>query len=245
MRLKLIGCEVLCRELCLALSRSRNHIDVEFLPKGLHDLGAPGMLARLQEALGRVDESRYDAIVLGYALCGNGIIGLQAGSIPLIVPRGHDCITLLLGSRERYREYFDAHPGVYFTSTGWLERGQTLEQTSQLSLRNQTGIGYNYEELLEKYGEENAKFLFDQLCDYTRNYGQMTFIEMGFEPDDSIERQTIQKAEERGWTYEKIQGNMRLFDTLLAGNWSGEDFLIVPPGKKIIPCYDDRIADVE
>jgi hypothetical protein len=220
-------------------------VDVEFLPKGLHDLGSAGMLARLQEVLDRVEETKYDAIVLGYALCGNGIVGLRAKTIPLVVPRGHDCITLLMGSRQRYNEYFNSHPGVYFTSTGWLERGQTLEHTSQLSLRNQVGIGYTYEELLEKYGEENAKFLFDQLCNFTRNYGQFTYIEMGIEPDESFERETIKESEKRGWNYEKLQGSMRLFDELLGGDWNPEDFLIVPPGKKIIACYDDRIAEAE
>jgi hypothetical protein len=245
LRLKLVGCEVLCRELCLALSRSRHHVDVEFLPKGLHDLGSVGMLARLREVLDRVDETKYDAIVLGYALCGNGIVGLQAKTIPLVVPRAHDCITLLLGSRQRYDDYFNSHPGVYFTSTGWLERGQSLEHTSQLSLRNQVGIGYNYEELLEKYGEENAKFLFDQLCDYTRNYGQFSYIEMGIEPDDSFEKQTIAESEKRGWVFEKLQGDMRLFDELLGGNWVPENFLVLPPGKKIVARYDDRILDVE
>jgi hypothetical protein len=243
LRLKLIGCEVLCRELCQALVRCRHHVDVEFLPKGLHDLGAAGMLARLQEVLARVDESKYEAILLGYALCGNGIVGLQARTIPLVVPRGHDCITLLLGSRQRYHDYFNSHPGVYFTSTGWLERGQSLQQTSQLSLRNETGIGYSYEELLEKYGEENARFLFDQLCNYTRNYGQMTYIEMGIEPDNSFEQKTVEEAEKRGWRYEKLQGDMRLFNQLLGGEWNPEDFLVVRPGCRIKSCYDERIVD--
>ena len=39
MRLKLIACEVLYRELCAAVARSVNQVDLEFLPKGLHDKG--------------------------------------------------------------------------------------------------------------------------------------------------------------------------------------------------------------
>ena len=42
-RLKLIACEVLYREMCDAVARSPHQVDVEFLPKGLHDLGGAAM----------------------------------------------------------------------------------------------------------------------------------------------------------------------------------------------------------
>ncbi len=45
MRLKLIACEIFYRELCAAVARSVNQVDVEFLPKGLHDIGQAGMSA--------------------------------------------------------------------------------------------------------------------------------------------------------------------------------------------------------
>ena len=106
MRLKLIACEILYRELCAAVARSVNQVDVEFLPKGLHDIGQAGMSARLTEVLAAVDESQYDAVLFGYALCSNGLVGLTARRIPLVVPRAHDCITLFLGSKERYLDYF-------------------------------------------------------------------------------------------------------------------------------------------
>jgi hypothetical protein len=132
MRLKLLACEIVYRELCAAVSRSVNQVDAEFLPKGLHDVGQAGMSSRLQEALGRVDESRYDAVLLGYALCSNGLVGLAARSVPLVVPRAHDCITLFLGSKERYLEYFQNHPGVYFKTSGWIERGDGLAQVGEI-----------------------------------------------------------------------------------------------------------------
>ena len=128
MRLKLIACEILYRELCAAVARSINQVDVEFLPKGLHDIGQAGMSARLEEVLAAVDESQYDAVLFGYALCSNGLVGLTARSIPLVVPRAHDCITLFLGSKERYLDYFQKQPGVYFKTSGWIERGEGLYQ---------------------------------------------------------------------------------------------------------------------
>ena len=78
MRLNLIGCEVLFREMCHACAHSPHQVDLEFLPKGLHDLGGKPMAAKLQEAVDRTPEGAYEAILLGYALCGNGLDGLQA-----------------------------------------------------------------------------------------------------------------------------------------------------------------------
>ena len=69
MRLKLISCEIFYREMCAAVARSPHRVDLEFLPKGLHDIGSAKMSARLQEAVDTVDAERYQAVLLGYALC--------------------------------------------------------------------------------------------------------------------------------------------------------------------------------
>ena len=45
MRILLIGCEVIIRELCDAVVRSPHVVDARFLSKGLHDLGARAMRA--------------------------------------------------------------------------------------------------------------------------------------------------------------------------------------------------------
>lgn len=243
MRLKLISCEIFYREMCAAAARSANQIDIEFLPKGLHDIGAAGMLERLQEAVDRVEEARYEAVLLGYALCGNGLAGLAARARPLVIPRAHDCITLFLGSKERYLDYFNSHPGVYFKTTGWIERGSDLAQLDQAAIRKRMGIGQSYEELLARYGEENAKFLYEQLGNCTRNYGQYTFIEMGVEPDDGFERLARQQAAERGWKFEKVQGDLALIRRLLDGPWEEAEFLVTPPGGRVAATYDERIIE--
>ena len=140
MQLKLISCEIFYRELCAAVSRSPNTVDLEFLPKGLHDIGCTAMLARLQEAVDRVEDGKYDAVLLGYGLCNNGIVGLTARATRLVVPRAHDCITLFLGSRQKYLDYFNSHPGVYFKTTGWIERGDSRGELRQLSIQRKIGL---------------------------------------------------------------------------------------------------------
>ena len=245
MRLKLIGCEILYREICAAVARSIHQIDVEFLPKGLHDIGGAGMRDRLQAALDRVDGAFYDAVLFGYALCGNGLAGLTARSIPVVIARGHDCITLFLGSRKRYLEYFNGNPGVYFKTTGWIERGEYMHQLGGGCTQQDAGIGLSYEGMVSKYGEDNAKYLWEQIGGYTKNYGKLTFIEMGVEPDDRFERRTREEAAERGMKYEKVKGDMTLIERLVNGDWDQEDFLIVDPGWRVVASYDETVIAAE
>lgn len=244
MRLKLISCEILYREICAAVARSPHQVDIEFLSKGLHDIGSGPMLKTVQAAVDKAGEAGgYDAVCLGYGLCGNGLVGLTARRVPVVLPRAHDCITLFLGNKERYLEYFNNHPGVYFTTTGWIERGDGGELT-QLHHEKQ-GFGQTMEELVAKYGEDNAQYLYEQLSQYTVRYRQFTFIEMGLEPDDRFERCTIERAEQRGWKYEKIQGDMTLIQGLIDGRWNEQDFLVIQPGFRVAARYDGQIVGTE
>ena len=245
MNLKLLACEILYRETCAAIARSRNRVDVEFLPKGLHDLGQEGMNRRLQEELAAVDQSQYDAILFGYGLCSNGLVGLTAMSIPLVIPRAHDCMTLFLGGKERYLDYFQSNPGVYFKTSGWIERGTDLSQLRKDSIQEKSGMTRTYEELVEKYGEDNAKFLYEQLCDMTRNYRRIAFIEMGIGPDDYFEECARKEAEQSGWDFEKLDGDMTLMHKLVDGPWDDEEFLTVQPGHRVATRFDELIIRAE
>jgi hypothetical protein len=234
MRLKIISCEVLFREISLVAARSPNQVDIEFLPKGLHDQKSIHMHDRLQAVLDAVDPAAYNAVAFGYALCGNGIAGLTARSIPVVIPRAHDCITMFLGSRQRYAGYFADHPGVYFKTTGWIERGSGGEQIF--------GQSFELDALIEKYGDDNGRYLYEQLHAYQRTYRQFTFIEMGVEADDRFERATREEAASRGWQFEELQGDLSLLRKLVNGDWD-DDFLVVPPGWRVIATHDEGIID--
>ena len=245
MRLKLITCEIVYREMCAAVAKSVNRVDIEFLPKGLHDIGQAGMSAKIAETLAAVHPSTYDAILLGYGLCSNGLVGLTARQIPLVIPRAHDCVTLFLGNKERYLAYFHSHTGVYFKTSGWIERGEGLNQYQQDSIQHQSGMTQSYDELVAKYGEDNAQFLYEQLCNMTRNYSGLAFIEMGVEPDDRFEKSARQEAAERGWEFEKLAGDMSLIQQLVDGPWTPDRFLVVEPGQRIAASHDENIVRAE
>ena len=238
MRIRAVCCEIIYREACRTAADSPHVVDLDFLPKGLHDVGSEKMLARLQEVVDVVDPETYDATVLGYALCNNGTAGLKATRTRLVIPRAHDCITFFMGSRRAYCEYFDAHPGTYYKTTGWFERGKGgLED----DIPDQLGTNRTYREYVEKHGEENAKYIIKALGGWKTTYSQMTYIDMGFPMDDDYAVKAAVEAKENDWSFERIQGDSRLLKRLFDGPWDDEDFLTLDVGQAVDVSYDECI----
>jgi hypothetical protein len=102
-----------------------------------------------------------------------------------------------------------------------------------------------YKELVEKYGEDNAQFLYDQLCDQTKHYRRLTFIEMGLEPDGSFLSTAQERAKEKGLEFSKEQGNLRLIHALVNGPWEDAEFLTVQPGERIVTDFGEGLISAE
>jgi hypothetical protein len=237
MRFKLISCEVLFREMCHSCAHSPHQVDVEFLPKGLHDLGGRPMAAKVQEVVDRVPEGVYQAILLGYGLCGNGLHGLTARHTRLVLPRAHDCIALLMGSRDRYSAYFERNPGTFYRSTGWLERGQGLQQLTH----NTIGFDDSLEVLIRKYGEDNGRYLYQEMTRYRSEYRKLTFIETGLEAGGRFLTEAAAEAQEKGWSFESLRGDMAWLRRLVEGQWGDSEFVVADPGQRFEATYDDQV----
>lgn len=244
MNLKLIACKVLSREFSLMTSRSSNVIDIAFLQQDFHNQPEQLRVA-LQEAVDAVEQEReakrysmfaraedYDAVLLGYGLCSNAVVGIRSGRYPIVVPRAHDCITLLLGCRHRYRRYFDEHPGTYWYTRGWTE--STLMPGRERRERI-------YQQYVEKYGEENADFLMQTEQDWLSRYNRCTLIRWPGIPAADPQQQTREAAEYLNWTYDEIEGEQSLVEDFLEGRWDSERFLVVQPGQTIVPSYDGGV----
>jgi hypothetical protein len=180
MKLIAITCGVLFREFCSLAAESSNLIDIVFLKQGLHN--EPDKLRQqLQNEINKIesalpeDELSDTAIILGYGLCSNGVVGLTSSKVPIIVPRAHDCITLLLGSKERYQEYFNSRRGIYWYSAGWIER------TLQPGRERYEKVFNQY---LEKYGEDNAQYLMEMEQNWFKEYKWAIYIDWGFPKSD-------------------------------------------------------------
>ena len=102
-----------------------------------------------------------------------------------------------------------------------------------------------YDEMVSRYGEDNAKFLWDQLGNLRQHYSKITYIEMGIEPDDRFERRAREDAAENDWEFEKVEGDMDLIRQLVDGPWDEDKFLVVEPGQRIAPQYNELIVQIE
>ena len=243
MVLKLIACKVLQRELCSLLYRCPNMVDVTMIRQDYHS-SAPALRRCLQEEIDRIESGgdvhtndlKYgdlDAILLGYGLCSNSLVGLHSSRYPLVVPRAHDCITLVLGSKERYREYFDAHGDSYYYSQGWLDLGFNLGKDV---------LDRKRAEYREKYDdEETVEFLMEAEEEMLKNYRRITYIEWDGIPDNGRRKIAEDIAAERRFEFVRVPGDSSLLERMLLGVWEEKEFLVVPPGKSIAPSYDDGV----
>jgi hypothetical protein len=231
-RLQLIVCKVLQREAYFCAARSPNIVDIVLMPQGLHD--EPDRLRReVQKALERtrdIQDRPYDASLLGYGLCSNGIVGLGA-EIPIVVPRAHDCITVLLGSKERYQEYFDSHRGVYWYSPGWIESGKQPSRGRYDQL---------LQEYIRKYGEDNAAYLMEVEQTWMKEYRWATYVDWGLTAAQDYKAFAQDCAAFLHWNYDECQGDAGLMQRFVDGLWGEEEFLIVSPGQRIAEDVTNR-----
>ena len=119
MRKYFICCEVIRHEAEHVLAQLKSPIEVKYIGKG-HHVTPSTLRVEVQKAIDAAPPET-EVILLGYGLCGKGLEGVVARGIPLILPRMHDCISLLLGSAKVYAERFMADPGTYYYSPGWIE----------------------------------------------------------------------------------------------------------------------------
>lgn len=210
-KLLILGCAVMEQE----LRRFQNgQAEFKFLDYGLHRT-PENMTKALQIEIDQAQDKEYDGIVLGYGLCSNGIVGLHSSKHPLIIPRIHDCISLFLGSPEAYQEQTAGHPGTYYLTPGWIERGQTPIS--------------KYESYARSYDEETARWV---LHEEMKHYTRIALIDTGVYSIEPFRAVAKENAKFLGIAYMELQGSSQLFKELICGPWK-KNFLIVEKGQSI------------
>ncbi len=233
-----LTCSALARSVYAAAAVADAAVTIRLFDQGLHN--APKNLrVRLQATIDAVQPGECDAILLAYGICGAGTVGLTSRHTPLVLPRAHDCITLYLGSKERYQAEFDAHPGTYWYSQDYLERNpSSAVALGAASIEISEAV---YQSYVEKYGQDNADYLMEVMGEWGAHYDRAVFLNLGLGTSTAYEQRAREQAERRGWTFERKIGDRRLVNRLLNGDWSDDEFLVVPPEYRITLSGDGSL----
>ena len=248
MLLKLIACEVFTREVCHCVARSPHVVDLEFTPKDAHNDSAV-LRALLEEKIAatHASERDYDAILLCLGVCGNSTVGLKSLGAPLVLPRAHDCCTLFLGSRKRFEEHFREHPSTPFSAAGYVDHGGDVMHAGDGTMQD-TGLGESYADYVDKYGEDNARYIWDTIHppQVPGSETRVVFIEVPGIADADHVQACRKRAEDEGKEFVCLKGSMDLIRKLVFGEWDDEEFQVVQQGQIIASAYDwDRIVRAE
>jgi hypothetical protein len=225
---------------------SPHMIDVEIIKLGLHatpEILRAHLQAKIDEAAGSIQ--RYEAVVMAYGLCGKATNGLEARRVPLVIPRAHDCITLFLGSRDKYKDQFENKPGTYWYALDYLQRNDDPNTTLSLGAADAgNNLTATYAEYVEKYGADNADYIMSIMGAWQQHYQRAVYIDMDIGDGTEVERRAQADADRRGWKFERIQGDATLVKRLIYGDWEG-DFQVVRPGERVCMTYAESVIGTE
>jgi hypothetical protein len=194
---------------------------VEHVAPGLSSAGleyalhnVPKKLCReLQEQID-TNADDCDTVLLGYGFCSNGVDGLLSRRHTIVIPRAHDCISLLLGSRAEYYREFHDNPGTYYLSKGWISQGGD-PLTS-------------FRQYCQRYGESKARMFME--IEYA-NYTRLAYIHTVGDDGDDVQY-SKEVADFLKLKFVELQGSLRLFEKMARGDWD-DDFIVNPPGQPL------------
>lgn len=209
-RVKIIGCATVIEEMQAVRS---DGVDYKIMDYGLH-LAPANLRQALQDEIDAAG-SQYDTVILGYGLCSLAVVGLQARSARLVVPKVDDCIALFLGSRAAYTAMSKQEPGTYYLTKGWIEVGDTILE--------------DYRRSVERLGEQRAARVMGQMF---KHYKRLVYIDTGCKDQDAARAYAQETASTFNLRYEEFEGSPELIRKLLLGPWDSE-FLVIEPGRTI------------
>jgi hypothetical protein len=232
----IILCQVLQLEIEHFAAGADHIVRIVCLEQGLHN--EPNKLrAQVQRVVEQIEqETTAEAIVLGYGLCSRGTEGIRTTRCALVIPRAHDCITLLLGDRERYSRYVAEHPGTYWYSPGWIKHHLPPGPARHEAM---------YREYCEKYGEDNARFLIETEQQWHANYDRATYVDVAGIGTTSEDVEFTRKcADWLGWKFDRQCGAPDLIRALVLGPWDADRLVVIQPGETIRLTGDQRVMEV-
>jgi hypothetical protein len=210
-RALVMACATVIEEMLPFLPDGMKHMVFDF---GLH-INTKKLRETLQEAIDKVS-GEYETVILGYGLCSQALVGIQANGCRLVVPLVDDCISIFLGSRAAYMHQCSAEPGTYYLTKGWIEVGDTPFS--------------EYARTVERFGKELAEQIYKLMMG---NYRRLALINTGQYELEKYREYTRRTAEQFGLRFEEIEGSTALIKKMVLGPWD-EEFVVLEPGQTFV-----------
>ena len=207
----LIVCEMIRNEVEVQLKETGYPGEIVWMKKSLHEY--PDQLrAAGQEVIDKWQDKPY--ILLGFGLCGNGLLGVRSEKATLVIPAFDDCIRMLQ-CLEKDTPIRTNSRSLYYTE-GWLE-GMSDDGTESMLISDK------YQQI---YGEKKGLRIMKAML---KNYEAVTFIDTGLYDIEACEDRVRKNCGALGLVTLREPGTLRIFGKLLQGEWDSE-FLVIPPG---------------
>lgn len=180
------------------------------------------MLAALQEGIDTL--AQPSNVIIGYGLCGNGLVGVKARAHTLIIPRIHDCVAMFLGSHQRYLQRFFAAPNTYYLTKGWIDaKDEPLA---------------DYLDYVRDYDKETADYLVEMKYRHYRKLCMVGFSEAELNSCRAAAMEVAEFCKLRfGMEYEEVIGTTELIEALVREplhlKASDDAFVVVAPGGEV------------
>ena len=205
-----ISCHMIENELLSLMEKHHVSWPVYFIPPDLH-----GDMDKLRDYLQNIIDSikNVDGIVMTISRCGNATVGLKASSAPLILPRGADCVDLLL-SEQHLEERKRPEKSIYLTES-WVVNTESTD--------------FSFPKLCEKYGEETAETIMKSMYE---NYKYYYILDTGTFYTELLAEYIAPQAEMLEMEIKTTACRCGALEKLVKAEFD-EDFLIVPPGETI------------
>ena len=141
--IKVIACKIY-EYYILQLDQSWDNYEFIYLDIQQHNY--PHQLARaIQKEIDKSED--YEKIIILYGLCGNALLEIAAGKTALYLVCVHDCLSVLLGSKERFEQLFYQR-----RSSSWSCYSLKLHNCNQYN-------DQSYRQWCQQYDQETANYL--------------------------------------------------------------------------------------
>lgn len=204
-----IACKTLKDELEKAIIETEFKHPVIWIESDYH-INPDKLRDRLQQEIDGLAD--VEQVLLCYGSCGNALVGLEATSAKLIIPKIDDCIALLL---TKPNQKLTKIKNTYFLTKGWIDGSKSILN--------------EYTHTLNRYGKEKTDKIFQLML---KQYKYLMLIDTGAYDINKYKSQSKNFAQILNLEFIMEKGQLWFIKKILTGPYD-DYFCVIEKGEKV------------